>query len=236
MKSLPKFAIIKINVKQRQTYAMENGKELYIQDGFNFNLREDRGTRGYCVSCEGIPEGVEVLVNYLAMEASYDMPYQREFLTEEEIKEGYQLRHIPQDMIFCYLKNDEWEPFGPVLITKRIFKPYDGPLVGIEPEKIKNRLYIVKGKDTWDGEEKDLSGLVCAVTLNSDYQVHFHDANNRPQSLIRTLHRELEAIDYSLTKEVEKGKYLVGNDIKDAKQLNELNHDSKAIKKANQAS
>ena len=222
MKALRKFAIIKINVKQRETYAFENGTEIFQATGYEFNLRKDRGGRGYCVSCDGIPKGAQILVNYLAMEASYDMPYQREILTEEEIKEGFQLRNIPQDMIFCYMENGEWQSFGQVLITKRLFREYKGPLVGIAPEVVKNRLYIVKGKDTWDGEEKDLSGLVCAVTLNSDYEAHFHNEQHRPDSVIRTLHREIEAIDYGLTKEVEEGKLLVGHSLQDAKPLKEL--------------
>jgi len=220
MKALRNFAIIRINVKQRETLAFDSGLEIYQSTGWEFNLRVDRGTRGYCLDCEGIPEGAQVLVNYLAMEKSYDMPYQEDFLSEKEIADGYQIRNIPKDMIFAYLENDEWQPFENVLLTKRLFREYEGNLVGIEPERIMNRLYIVKGKDTWDGEQTDLSGKVCAVTLNSDYEVHFHDEKNKPQSLIRTLHREIEGIDEGLTEQVRCGKILVGNGLKDAKVLN----------------
>jgi|GEM_PF-3366325 len=221
MKAIKGNILFKIDVTQKEKLSFAGDKKLHIERNYNFNLREDRASMGYCIDGENIPARAKILVHHLSTEPNYEVPYAELFLTDEEIKEGYKIFAIPKDMCFCYHDGSEWIPCEKFLITKRIFKEYKGVLDGIPTEQVLKRLYVVKGFDDYEGEPADLSGKVMAVTLNSDYQIIFHDENNKEQSVIRTRWREIEAIDYQMTKDVEDGKYLVGIELKDAKPLNQ---------------
>lgn len=209
MRALRNKVLIRIDMTQKEKYSLGNGKTLHWQRGFNFNLREDRATYGYVVDGNGMKEGTPVLVNYLSTEPSYAADNET-ILTEEEKKEGFRIRNIEADMIFCYFDGEKWQPCKGFLITKRIFKPYNGLLVGIEHERIKGRLYVVKGFDEYDGEVTDLSGKVCCVTPHSDVELIWHDESSRERRLIRTMNREIEAIDNDMTEQVKNGELLVG--------------------------
>jgi len=201
--------IVKINFKQKEKYQLTEGVTIEWQRGYNFNLREDRAASGYVIDGEGLPVGAYVLTNYLATEPSYEITNQT-ILTDEEKEIGFKVVSIPQDMVFCYLENGEWQPYFEYLITTRIFKEYKGVLVGIENEQIKNRLYVIKGEIEWDGVKEDLAGKVCIVTEFSDYQIIFHDTDSKEQSVIRTRDREVLAVDNTLTKDVQNGELLIG--------------------------
>lgn len=221
MKAIKGNVIIKMDVLQKWKYNLTEDIQIQIEKGHDFNLRQDRPSRGYCINGDGIPYDAEVLVHHLTTEMNYEVPYIHEFLTEKEIEDGFQIFNIPEDMVFAYRTDKkEWTPYKHFLITQRLFKEYEGPLTGMPKEKIKNRLLVVNGKDEWDGEETDLSGKVMIVTENSDYEIIFHDTDNRPYSIIRTRQRELVAIDEGLTKQVFDKKIFVGLDEKNCHPLN----------------
>lgn len=219
MKALRNKVIVKIDTKQKERYALGNGAILEIERGYNFNLREDRPSLAECIDGENLPAGADVLINYLALEPNYHVDSEQ-ILTNEEKEQGYKILSIPKDMVFCYKEKNEWIPCEDYLLTERIFKPYNGKLVGIMPEVIKSRLYIVKGFDKWDGEKKELSGKVCAVTLNSDYEVIWNNKNNMEERLIRTMHREILAVDDGMLKDLKNGKYLIGLSPANCKKIN----------------
>lgn len=197
--------VIKIDTKQKEKYALTNDVTIHIDRGYNFNRREDYPSRAEVINCENIPEGTTCLVHHNATEPTYHVEAEQ-ILTIEEKEQGYKILSIPEDMLFCYFENDEWQPYKNFLITQRIFKPYKGGLIGIEHEQVKNRLYVVKGMV----EEKDLSGKVCLVTDNSDYEIIFHNKDNRPESLIRTREREILGVDHITLDKIKKGELLVG--------------------------
>ncbi len=219
MKAIKGNIIMKMDVRQKEKFALTDTVTIEIQKGYNFNLREDRSSMGYVIDGEGLPVGARLLCHHLAIEPNYQIENET-ILTEAEKKEGFKVFSIPADMAFCYMQENEWVPCKNFLITKRIFRPYKGKLVGIDPVVVKNRLLIIKGVDEWDGEETDLSGSVCIVTENSDYQIIWHDTDNREHSLIRTRHRELMGVDDGMKNDVKKGKLLVGYTISDCKALN----------------
>lgn len=202
--------IVKIDTKQKERYALENGATLHISRGYNFNLREDKASSGYVIDSEKIPSGSYVLTNYLATEPTYEIPYQSDFLTEEEMVHGWKIFSIPHDMVFCYQQNGEWIPCEEFILTKRVFKPYTGNLVGVEPEVVKNRMYVTKGK----GE-----GKVVLSELNCDYEIVFHNTENREERVLRTWKREIIGVDNKMTSDLKKGKYLVGLSSSTAKKL-----------------
>jgi len=219
MKAIRGQIIMKMDVTQKMKYRLTDDVTIQIEKGYNFNLREDRSSMGYVIDGDSLPVGAKLLCHHLSIEESYRI-WDESILTEEEKKEGFKVFSIPIDMAFCYMVENEWVPCKNFLITKRIFKPYNGVLVGIEPKVVKNRLFILKGVDEWDGEVTDLSNKVCIVTENSDYQIIWHDTDNREYSLIRTRHRELMGVDEGMTNQVKSGTLLVGYTVSDCEKLN----------------
>jgi hypothetical protein len=69
---------------------------------------------------------------------------------------------------------------------------------------------VVKGTDEYDGKKSILDGKVVMVTKNSDYEIIFHNDENREERMMKTWLREIMAIDENLTKQVKNGKILVG--------------------------
>jgi hypothetical protein len=216
MKALRGKILVKMDTRQKEKYSLTKDITIKIDRGFNFNRREDYPSRAEVIDGDGLPPGAPCLLHHNAIEKTYEIAG---IVTEEERMEGIKVFSIPVDMCFCYFENDEWVPCKNFLITSRIFKPYKGSLVGIDPEQIKNRMYVVKGLDEWDGETKDLAGKVLVTLVNCDYQIIWHSKENREETLIRTRHREIIAIDEALTKEVHKGKYIVGVTHQTAKAL-----------------
>jgi len=209
MKALKNNVIIKIDVRQKEKYNLTPDTQIFIERNYNFNLREDRAAMGYVVDGGGYPVGSQILIHYLAMEQHHEI-LSENLLTKEEKKEGFKVISIEEDMCFAYVVNGEWEPCKDYFITSRVFKPYKGIMDGVPHEQVKNILYIHKGVDNYDGQDKDLSGKVAHVTPFSDYEIIWHNTKNREERLIRTRHRELMAIDEGLTKKVESGELLIG--------------------------
>ena len=76
---------------------------------------------------------------------------------------------------------------------------------------------MLNGIDTESGV--DLSGLVCLTTENCDYQIIWHQEDNKEYSLIRTRTREIMAIDYDTTNLVNENKLYLGLTERDCKTL-----------------
>lgn len=216
MKAIKGRVLIKMDTRQKERYDLGNGATLYIEKGYDFNRRVDKPSMAEIIDGEGLPNGAEILVHHNASEQTYEVSG---VLTQEETIAGYMVFCIPKDMCFCYRQKGKWKPCENFVISQRIFKPYKGKLVAIQPKQIKNRLYIVKGGIEWDGEKQDLSGKVCVVTENSDYEIIFHTKYNKPESVIRTRHREILAIDNKLGRDIKGGKYLIGENQKNSKKM-----------------
>jgi len=135
-------------------------------------------------------------------------------------EDGKKTFSVPVDMVFCYsMDMDNWIPCENFLITYRIFKPYKGALYGVTSSVIPHRLYVVKG-NTEDGE--DMSGKVCVVTKNSDYQIIYQGRNGREAYVLRTRSREILGIDSKVLSLVQEGEYLLGYSYKDADTIHNI--------------
>jgi hypothetical protein len=226
-KAIKGTVLIKINVKQKEKYALTDSIDIDIEKGYNFNLREDRASFGYILDGENLPKGAACLVHHLSIEPAYEVPCSNLLISEEEIKKGVKVYKIQTDMCFCFrIDKQDWQPCKDFLITKRIFKPaieIKGGLVLPDslnvPERVKGVMYIVNGFDTEGGEKVDLSGLVVFTTENCDYQIIWHEEDNKEYSLIRTRNREIMAIDNDMTMLVKENKLLLGLDERNCKTL-----------------
>jgi hypothetical protein len=202
--------LIRLGTKNKDKYNLTEDIQIELEHGYNFNLREDRPNLAEVMDGLGLTIGTKILVNYLALEKTYEIEG-NDLLTKEEIAEGYKAYSVPEDMCFAYFKDGEWLPCKDIFLTLRVYKPYKGKLEGIEPQLVKNRMYCTKG---------EYAGKVLVTTLNCDYQIEWHNENNREEKLIRTLEREIMAIDEGMGKDLKKGKYLIGYSESDAKTLN----------------
>lgn len=221
MKAIGRNVLIKIQVSNKEKYNLAEGVDINIVRGFEFNRRIDYPSYGVIIDAKNIPAGAECLVHHNSTESNYIVPHGNDYLTPEEIADGFKVFSIDVDMCFIYRVDEgEWQPCEEYLITSRLFKKYEGKMVGIEPEVVKNRMLVLNGVDKFDGEETDLSGLVVCTLVNCDYEIIYHNKKHKEERIIRTRHREIEAIDYGLTEAVKKGKYLVGLSPTDCKALN----------------
>lgn len=219
--------LIKMNIKQKEKYALTDDINIAIEKGYNFNLREDRASFGYIIQGNGLPVGAACLLHHLAIEKGYEVPYIHYFISEQDISNGFKVYNIPVDMCFAYREGKgEWTPCDNFLITKRIFKKQvevKGGLILPDsinlPERVKGKMYVVSGFDKEEGNNTDLSGLVCLTTENCDYQIIWHEEDNKEYSLIRTRNREVMAIDYDTSNLVNENKLYLGLTDRDCKTL-----------------
>lgn len=218
VKSINGKILIKMNIKQKEKFALTKDINIDIQKGYNFNLREDRASFGYILDGNNMPNGAACLVHHLSIEPSYEVPYLHYFISDEDIREGFRVYNIPVDMCFCYREGKgEWQPCKDFLITKRIFTPakeLKGGLILPDninlPERVKGAMYVVSGFDSEEGNNTDLSGLVCLTTENCDYQIIWHEEDNKEYSLIRTRLREIMAVDHDMSNLVKENKLYLG--------------------------
>ena len=104
----------------------------------------------------------------------------------------------------------------------RIFKPYQGMIIGTPPTEIKNVLYITTG---------ELKGNVVHTLDSCDYTIIYQELNGKEGQIIRIRHssdpefdrEEITAISHTLTDDVSHGKLLVGLTPQDCKTLKEYN-------------
>ncbi len=219
-KAIGKNILLKIQTKNKEIYNLTEDAQIEISKGFNFNRREDYPSYGVVIDAQKIPAGAEVLVHHNSTEEAYRVP-DYNFLTEQEKLDGWKVFTIDRDMVFVYRTDGkDWLPCEDFLITKRLFTPYKGKIAGVGNQRVKNRLFVVRGNDVWDEKETDLTGKVMVVTENSDYEIIFHNHEHREERLIRTRHRELQAIDEGLTKKLKKGLVYLGLNETDCKPIN----------------
>lgn len=180
--------LIKIDLTQKERYRFSNGQEIYISRGHEYNLRIDNPNVAEVIDAENIPTGSLVLIHHNSIQDSY------------KVFEEKNIYSIPNDMVFLYNFNDKWIPNEGFVISERIFKPYNGFLIGIEPELVKNRMYIRKGIH---------SGKAVITLKNCDYEIIYF-IDGKQNHIIRTREREIIGEDLELTQKIKNGEYLTG--------------------------
>ena len=199
------------------------GIELY--HGRDFNNLDKRHTmpiQGIVVSSDKIPTGAMVLVHH---NSAHDVNrvFNHTSISGIDIASDVKLYSIPEAE--CYVwkmpEDKEWTPCFGFMIGLRIFKPYNGILAGIKPQKIKNKLYITKGS---------LAGNVVITLIASDYKMTYRNDDGVEDYIITCRHFEGEelneyeeviCVDGHSTELVKKGELYVGYGIEDCKPLTE---------------
>lgn len=205
--------IVKIDLDSKDKWAFSDGTVIDYKRRFNnLNLRETNPVNCIVISGEDIPKNTEILVHPNSIHDS------NRIFDYKVDNSNIRYYSIPKDMCFAYYDND-WKPLKGFDFALRVFKPYTGVLLGIEPELIERCLYVTTG---------ELEGKVVMTLVACDYEIVFQGKDLREQRLIRFRpfgdpenQREEEAVAIldDFTDKVINGEYYVGLSISDAKQL-----------------
>lgn len=215
--------IVRVNHEVKNSHRMEDGTVLRLERGWNnLNKRETQPVNANVVSGEGLKEGVEILISHNAVHETFRITNHGQ-LSGQKIADRIEYYSIPVEDAFLWFDGTVWKPLNGFATGLRIFRPYNGPLVGIEPRQIKDALLVTSGS---------LSGKICHTLRACDYCIVFQGVNGREEQIIRFRHsddedierEELICISHSLTKELNAGKLFVGLTPTDCKPLKELAH------------
>lgn len=209
--------VIKIDIEKKNTHAFADGTVIRLERQYNnLNRRETEPVNATVIDGEVTKVGAEILIHPNAINESNRI-YNYKGLTEE-LSNDIRYYSIPEEQCFAWLNGSEWLPLRGFAFALRVYKPYNGSLVGIEPTIVKDVLYITTG---------ELKGSVVHTLKASDYTIIFQDINGREGRLIRCRHfedeeherEEIVAISHYLTNQVENGELIVGILPTTAKQL-----------------
>ena len=210
LKHLDKRVVVSVDVNFKNSHQFADGTKIVLERQVNnFNKRETQPVNAVVISAEGIPEGSEVLIGHNSVHDSNRI-FDYKPLSGESLAGDIQYYSLPIDDCFAWRdKLGTLHPMKNFQFGLRVFKPYDGVITNIEPEVIKDVLYVTTG---------DLAGKVCHCLKSSDYEIIFQGQNGREDRVIRFRHsdeeelerEEIIAVNHELTKLVSKGKLLVG--------------------------
>lgn len=212
--------ICKVDMELKNSHVFEDGTKIRRERAFNeFNRRIAQPVNAVIISGDGLPTGGDVLVSHNALhETNRVNNYKQHF--EHEQSDRVRYFSIPDYECFAFREpGGEWKPLPPFEFALRIFVPYNGPLTGIEPELMKDALYVTTG---------ELAGQVVKTGKAADYELVFQGDDGREKNLIRfrpfgdpKTGREEEAlcILHKETELVKGGGYLVGISLSDAKKI-----------------
>lgn len=207
--------VITVDVEGKNSHTFSNGQKIYIGREFNnLNKRETAPVNAFVISGENIEKGAEILVHHNAIIESHRI-YN---YNDDELDVKYY--SIPETQ--CYLwkgKDGKWNPMKNFATGLRLFMPYKGNLVGVEPTLIPDVLYITSG---------EYKGKVAHTLRACDYEIIYMGESGTEERIIRIRHYEKEfnekeeivGISNILTKKVLSGEILVGLSKSDAKFVN----------------
>lgn len=216
--------IIIVNDEYKNNHTFSDGTVIRLERKWNnLNRREVAPVSGTVMSAENIPEGAEILFSHNTVH-DVNRIFNYQPLGVEEANPDIKYYSVKETECFFWRidENDVWHPCDVFATALRVFKPYSGPLVGIEPEIIKNVLYVTSG---------ELKGKAVMTLKACDYEIIFRDSKTgREDNIIRfrpfgdpATEREPEAIaiDNLITDKIKKGKYIVGLTATTAKPVNQ---------------
>lgn len=221
IKAMEGFAIVSVDIDGKNFTTFASGLKIRLERQYNnFDVKDTQQTSGTVIHCENIPKGATVLFHPNSTHDTYKIN-NHEQLSGETAPSTVHLYRIPEEQIFLWkTEGTDWQPTKNFVTALRVFKPYSGILVGIEPAKIKNVLYILNG---------ELKGKVVHTLIAADYPIIFNDTDGFERTIIRCRHSDVEeiereeiiCIDHDLTKKVNDGILHVGINASTAKNKND---------------
>lgn len=210
--------IIKVDLEAKNSHTFEDGTKIHLARKYdNFNMRYVKPVNAIVVNAENIPEGAEVLIHHNATHDTYRLfNYLPPTLDASTDVRFYS---IPEGECFLWREDGgEWKTLSNFVTALRIFKPYTGALLGIQPTVINDVLYVTSGY---------LKGTAVNTLKKCDYEIIYQENNGQEGSIIRLRHgesdedrNEIIAINSYATDMIKNKEYLIGITLSDAKTLN----------------
>lgn len=222
MKFIKDRVIIKVDVEQKNNHTFSNGITIRLERDYNnLDQKYTQQVLGEVLSSETVPVGSLILFHHNSIH-DVNTVFDSDLLTKEEKVAGFKVISLDESECFLWKQIGEcftWKPIKNFCTALRVFEPYKGALVCIEPKIIKNVLYLTSG---------EYKGNVVHTVKASDYQITFRNEKGIDERIIRCRHfedrlderEEIIMIDGYLTDKVNNGKLLVGIEKSDCKTLN----------------
>lgn len=221
IKYIPGRVIVKADIEGKNWHTFTHGVKIRIERDYNnLDRKHTQQVLGEVVSAENIPAESMILFHHNAIHPVNTINNYSQ-LSGEEIASGVRLFSFREDECFVWKQYGKgtWKPTKGFAIGLYLFKPYEGHLTGIEPEKIKNILYIASGGR--------YAGYVCNCLNATGMPIVFVNEKGVEETIIRlrsydepSEREEVIAINHELTELVKEGKIWVGTSKKDCKPLN----------------
>jgi hypothetical protein len=210
--------IIKVDLESKNSHTFKDGTKIKLERVYdNFNMRYVKPVNATVVAAKGIPKGAEILIHHNATHDTYKLfNYLR---PTAEASSDIQYFSIPIEECFLWRDGQDkaWQPLNNFVTGLRIFQPYNGPLEGIPPTLIKNKIYVTSG---------ELTGKVVTTLISSDYEIIYQNDDGTEGKIIRLRYypegherNEVIAIDHDLTSRVINNEFLIGYGVSDASKL-----------------
>jgi hypothetical protein len=217
--------VCKLDSDYKNFYKFQSGLVIRRERKYNeFNRRITQPVNCVVISGDGIPKNAEILVEHNALhETNRINDYKNSF----ELEDSDRIRYYSISTAECFawrIDDGPWTPIESFEFALRLFVPYKGPLVGVEPKQVKDTLYVTSG---------EFKGKVVRTLKGCDYEIIYSEKLGvegnlicfRPNGDGKNLEPEAIAILGAETKQVMKGELLIGYEIKNAKLLNEFIND-----------
>ena len=214
--------VIKADKDGKNWHTFSDGKKIRLEREYdNLDKKYTSQVLGEVISGDGIPNGAMILFHHNAMHPVNQI-YNHGQLSGEEIVSRFEVFSISESE--CYLwkmpGDEKWNPTKGFAIAYYVYKPYDGIIKNILPQKLNNILYIASG---------ELKGKVCHCLHASGLPIIFNNEKGVEETIIRLRHfegddlnerEEVIAINHDLTKKVKKGELLIGTSSQNIKPIN----------------
>ncbi len=208
--------IVKMDIQKKNRHTFSNGTTIRRERGFNnFNFREVNPCNAIVVSSENMPIGAEVIIDYTSFHDS------NKIFDYDSGSIDIEFYSVKEDECYAWkIGENEWQPTKGCEFGLRVYKPHEGRLSHVTPERLKEILYVTTGS---------MQGFVIQTVRGSDYQMVFTDDNGKEGNIIRFRHsdepnydrEEVICIHNEYTDLVNEGKLLIGLEPSTATKLNQ---------------
>ena len=211
--------IVSVDTQAKNWHTFQDGTKIRRERQFNeFNRRITEPVNAIVISADKVPSGSEILISHNAIHESNRI---FDYTPISGVFEASDIKYYSLHETDCFAWRDEKEQLRPMknfCFALRVFKPYSGLMLGIEPTLVEGVLYITTG---------EFKGNVAHVLKAADYEIIFQGKDGREERVIRCRHfedeynekEELVAIAHDLTDKVISGKLLIGLSTKDANKI-----------------
>lgn len=214
--------IVSVDLEGKNTHTFQDGTKIRLERKFNnLNKRYTEPVNGIVISSNCMPDGVYCLIHHNSCH-DVNRIFNYQTLSGTEQADPVKYYSLKEHEVFFYREenSDEWIPNNGYATGLYVFKPYNGILQNIEPEQLKDILWVTHG---------DYKNKAVKTVKAANYELVFQEKDGRERIIIRfrpngNEEREAEAICVldDLTEQILNGEYFVGLTTTDCKTLTEL--------------